>query len=62
MNHAMCTLPSPQSSQAILQKEKATEDVSCAQGGPQTGVQLPEDSNVLYASLAPGGGRSRSGI
>ena len=38
MNHAMCALPSPKAAQASLQKEKASDDASCARGGGEWGA------------------------
>ena len=52
IDHAMCALPSPKAAQAILQKEKASEDASCARGGPQTGSSCLKIQTYCDASAA----------
>ena len=61
-HHAMCTLPSPKASQAFLQREKASRDVSFARSSPQTGSGSLKIQTYCDTSFAPSGGRSRSGI
>ena len=62
IDYSMCTLPSPIAAQKIQRNEQMGTNSPSAQGGPQPWQSSLKSQTYCGASLAPGGGRSRSGI